>query len=84
MTTPLGSSTAWSTEAFRSRRLDELEVIVEGATLLDALAVAIAVEDSLGVVLHDEDISAERLCDRQALRVTVERRLASDRRIGNP
>lgn len=63
--------------ASTQRRLDELTPLVHGDSSLDALAVAIAVEDSLGVVLSDEDLVPERLCAPAALRATVLRYLES-------
>ena len=57
------------------RLLGELAPLVRGDTVLDALAVAIAVEDSFGIVLADDDIAPERLCSPDALAGTVSRYL---------
>jgi hypothetical protein len=57
------------------RRLGELAPLVRGETVLDALAVAIAVEDSFGIRLTDDDIVPDRLCSPDALAATVARYL---------
>jgi hypothetical protein len=56
-------------------RLTELAPLVRGDTVLDAIAVAIAVESSFGIVLADDDIVPERLCSPAALASTVSRYL---------
>jgi hypothetical protein len=57
------------------RRLAELTPLAQGDTVLDAVAVAIAVESSFDIVLADDDIVPERLCSRDALADTVGRYL---------
>lgn len=64
--------------ASTQRRLDELTLLAYGESLLDALAVAIAVEDSLGVVLSDADLAPERLCSPETLRATLDRYVGDD------
>jgi hypothetical protein len=56
-------------------RLTELAPLVRGDTVLDAIAIAIAVESSFGIVLADEDIVPEQLCSPEALIGTVSRYL---------
>jgi hypothetical protein len=53
------------------RRLDELAPLARGETLLDALAIAIAVEESFGITLADSDITPEFLCSPSALTSTI-------------
>lgn len=57
--------------AAERQRLAELAPLARGGTVLDAIAVAIAVEDSFGFVLDDDDITPERLCSPPALAATV-------------
>ena len=55
------------------RRLAELDSLAHGDSVPDAVAVAIAVEHSFGIVLADDDITPERLCSPEALARTVSR-----------
>lgn len=55
--------------------LEELIPLAQGSDSLDALAVAIAVEDSFLITLDDSDITPEALCSPSALAATVERYL---------
>ena len=55
------------------QRLTELAPLVRGDTVLDAIAVAIAVESSFDIVLTDDDITPERLCSPDSLAATVAR-----------
>lgn len=57
----------------KERLLKELELIAEGDSVIDALAVAIAVEDIFGIVLSDADLAPEHLCSPDALAATVNR-----------
>lgn len=56
-------------------RLTELAPLARGDTVLDAIAVAIAVEGCFGIVLVDDDIDPEHLCSPEALAGTVARYL---------
>lgn len=62
-------------DALASGRLAEILPLARGDTVPDAIAVAVAVEHSLGVVLMDDDVSPERLCTPDALTDTVIRYL---------
>lgn len=53
------------------RRLAEIAPLVGGDTVLDAIAVALAVEDTFGIVLDDADLTPERLCTPAALAAVV-------------
>ncbi len=55
------------------RRLSELTPLAQGDGVLDAVAIAIAVEDSFAIVLDDADMTPSRLCSPAALAATVER-----------
>jgi hypothetical protein len=55
------------------QRLAELSALACGDELLDAIALAIAVEHSFGVVLADDDITPGHLCSPPALEATVAR-----------
>ena len=57
------------------RRLMELAPLARGDSVLDAVAIAIAVESSFDIVLADDDIVPERLCSPDALATTVARYL---------
>jgi hypothetical protein len=60
-------------DASAQRRLAELAPLARGDTVLDAIAVAIAVEDTFDVELADEDMTPEQLCSPRALEVLVSR-----------
>jgi hypothetical protein len=60
-----------STDLSVQRRLAELDSLAHGDSVSDAVAVAIAVEHSFGIVLADDDIIPERLCSPEALAQTV-------------
>lgn len=59
-----------------SRRLAEMLPLLRGNSVSDAISVAVAVEHSFGIVLADDELTPERLCDAQSLTVTVSRHLA--------
>jgi len=59
-----------------SRRLAEMLPLLRGNSVSDAISVAIAVEHSFGIVLADDELTPERLCDAQSLTATVSRHLA--------
>jgi hypothetical protein len=57
------------------RLLAELSPLARGGTVLDAVAVAVAVEDSFHIVLADQDIKPDALCSPEALAGTLARYL---------
>lgn len=59
----------------KEQLLEELEPLANGESVIDALAVAIAVEDTFGIVLSDADLAPEHLCSPAALGATVNRYL---------
>lgn len=57
-------------------RLAEILPLIKGGSANDAIAIAVAVEHSFGIVLTDNELDPEHLCDPDSLEATVRRHLA--------
>lgn len=63
-------------EELLHRRLAEILPLIRGDSANDAIAVAVAVEHSFGIVLSDDELDPEHLCDPGSLAATVRKHSA--------